>query len=278
MNTHSYEQGVLGESLVSETLAEFRPPYWHADNLIIPCGARTAKTTQIDHVLASPFGLFVIETKKFRGAVVGVADDEQWFEILGRRIFPFPNPIHQNRRHVSVLSGRLSLPEALFQPVIVFVGVSKFLLPGLPGNVISTIAPGVPKLRRYIQQFTTVLLTEEQLSSAVANLLRIERNGLTLDDHLRSLRHAATGPSPPPWENGAKHTFDVGAMSASAKMTQSNRKAKDTSKGVIAVVAQNPRQPHQGGSSAAKTWPPSTPCVSIFDEKMQSNRKSRAGA
>ena len=258
MNTHSYEQGVLGESLVSETLAEFRPPYWHADNLIVPFGARTAKTTQIDHILASPFGIFVLETKKFRGAIAGVADDKLWFEILGRRIFPFSNPIHQNRHHVSVLSGRLSLPEALFQSVIVFVGVSKFLLPGLPGNVISTIAPGVPKLRRYIQQFTTVLLTEEQLSSAVANLLRIKRNGLTLDDHLRSLRHAATVQSLPPWENGAKHTFDVGAMSASAKMTQSNRKAKDTSKGVLAVVPQNPRQPHQGGSSAAKTWPPST--------------------
>jgi len=273
MNTHSYEQGVLGESLVSETLAEFRAPYWHADNLIIPFGARTAKTTQIDHVLASPFGLFVIETKKFRGAVVGVADDEQWFEILGRRIFPFPNPIHQNRHHVSVLSGRLSLPEALFQSVIVFVGVSKFLLPGLPGNVISTIAPGVPKLRRYIQQFTKVILTEEQLSSAVANLLRIKRNGLTLDDHLRSLRHAATVQGLPPWENRVKHTFDPGAM-----MTQSNRKAKDASKGVMAVVPQNPRQPHQGGSSAAKTWPPSTPSVSIFDEKMQSNRKSRVSA
>ena len=276
MNTHSYEQGVLGESLVSETLAEFRPPYWHVDNLIVPFSAPSAKTTQIDHILASPFGIFVFETKKFRGAIAGVADDKLWFEILGRRIFPFSNPIHQNRRHVSVLSDRLSLPVALFQSVIVFVGVSKFLLPGLPGNVISTIAPGVPKLRRYIQQFTTVLLTEEQLFSAVANLLRIKRNGLTLDDHLRSLRHAATGQSLPPWENGVKNTFDVGAMSASAKMTQSNKKAKDTSKGVIAVVRQNPRQPHQGGSSAAKTWPPST--VSIFDEKMQSNRKNRASA
>jgi hypothetical protein len=80
-------------------------------------------------------------------------------------------------------------------------------------------------LRRYIQQFTTVLLTEEQLSSAVANLLRIKRNGLTLDDHLRSLRHAATVQIQPPWENGVKHTFDVGAMSASAKMTQSNRQS-----------------------------------------------------
>jgi hypothetical protein len=276
MNTHSYEQGVLGESLVSETLAEFRPPYWHVDNLIVPFSAPSAKTTQIDHILASPFGIFVFETKKFRGAIAGVADDKLWFEILGRRIFPFSNPIHQNRRHVSVLSDRLSLPVALFQSVIVFVGVSKFLLPGLPGNVISTIAPGVPKLRRYIQQFTTVLLTEAQLSSAIANLLRIKRNGLTLDDHLRSLRHAATGQSLPPWENGVKNTFDVGAMSASAKMTQSNKKAKDTSKGVIAVVRQNPRQPHQGGSSAAKTWPPST--VSIFDEKMQSNRKNRASA
>jgi len=247
----------LGESLVSETLAEFRPPYWHVDNLIVPFSAPSAKTTQIDHILASPFGIFVLETKKFRGAIAGVADDKLWFEILGHRIFPFSNPIHQNRRHVSVLSGRLSLPEPLFQSVIVFVGVSKFLLPGLPGNVISTIAPGVPKLRRHIQQFTKVLLTEEQLSSAVANLLRIKRNGLTLDDHLRSLRHAATGQSLPPWENGVKNTFDVGAMSASAKMTQSNRKAKDTSKGVMAVVPQNPRQPHQGGSSAAKTWPPS---------------------
>ena len=104
MNTHSYEQGVLGESLVSETLAEFRPPYWHADNLIVSFGARTAKTTQIDHILASPFGIFVLETKKFRGAIAGVADDKLWFEILGHRIFPFSNPIDQNRHHISSVS------------------------------------------------------------------------------------------------------------------------------------------------------------------------------
>jgi hypothetical protein len=114
----------------------------------------------------------------------------------------------------------LSLPEALFQSVIVFVGVSKFVLPGLPGNVISTIAPGVPKLRRYIQRFTKVLLTEAQLSSAIANLLRIKSNGLTLADHLRSLRHAATVQSLSSWENRVNHNCDVGAMSASAKMTQ----------------------------------------------------------
>ena len=42
-------------------------------------------TTQIDHVVISRFGVFVIETKNFSGLVVGGPRDAQWSQYHGRR-------------------------------------------------------------------------------------------------------------------------------------------------------------------------------------------------
>jgi hypothetical protein len=39
-------------------------------------------TTQIDHVVVSPFGVFVIETKTYKGWIFGNPRDAQWTQAL----------------------------------------------------------------------------------------------------------------------------------------------------------------------------------------------------
>ncbi|WP_318011012.1 nuclease-related domain-containing protein [Clostridium sp. FP1] len=36
------------------------------------------KTTQIDHVIVSNYGIFVIETKNYKGWIIGNEFDENW--------------------------------------------------------------------------------------------------------------------------------------------------------------------------------------------------------
>lgn len=188
MDSNLNKAGALGEQLVSEALSKLPPAYHQFDNLVVPVRHRKCLTTQIDHVVASPFGIFVIETKKFKGCIYGLEADRDWVQILGSRRFPFRNPVVQNRFHATVLADHLGSPSVTIMPVVVFVGTAQLLSPQQPGNVISTIAPGVPDLRRYIEGFTSPLITQERLSTVLAMLARIKSNGLTLENHLASIR------------------------------------------------------------------------------------------
>jgi restriction system protein len=187
MKTEQNQEGLLGEQLVSEALTKLPPAYYHLDNLVVPVKTRIGQTTQIDHVVSSQFGIFVIETKKFRGAILGGERDRLWFQILGGQRFLFRNPLDQNRHHVSILAQHLGLPAIVFNPVVAFVGLTQLLSPQLPTNVITTIAPGVPGLRRYIEQITQPILSAEELSAATAKLIELKSNGLTIEDHVRSI-------------------------------------------------------------------------------------------
>ncbi len=78
-------------------------------------------TSQIDHVVVSPFGIFVIETKNYTGFVSGAENGENWkeaFRTTGGNTFR--NPIKQNWGHIYALSEYLNYDKRVFRPIIVF--------------------------------------------------------------------------------------------------------------------------------------------------------------
>lgn len=188
MKPQNINKGDLGERLVSEALARLPAGYQTFNNLILPIRRDSGHTTQIDHVVTSEFGIIVVETKKFEGTIVGRAEDRRWLQILGSHRFSFPNPLHQNLHHVEVLGHHLGLSSESFHPVVVFVGLAT-LAPGLPPNVICTIATGVPDLRRYIESLIQPVLSPAQLEAINRELTDLAKSGLTMDYHLRSIRN-----------------------------------------------------------------------------------------
>jgi restriction system protein len=66
---NNLEKGRLGERIVSEALTRLPSGYHHFENLILPVRIGSRETTQIDHVVVSEFGCFVIETKKIEGRI-----------------------------------------------------------------------------------------------------------------------------------------------------------------------------------------------------------------
>ena len=72
-------------------------------------------THQIDHIVVSRFGIFVIETKQYSGYIKGHEFDKQW--IQNNRTY-INNPILQNYGHVKSLQERLKLPENFFIPIV----------------------------------------------------------------------------------------------------------------------------------------------------------------
>jgi hypothetical protein len=52
----------------------------------------TDGTTQIDHILVSRFGVFVIETKDYKGWIFADATRANWTQVLFKVKFKFQNP------------------------------------------------------------------------------------------------------------------------------------------------------------------------------------------
>ena len=92
-------------------------------------------TTQIDHILVSPFGLFVVETKNYKGWIYGSEDQSTWTQVIYKSKHKFQNPLRQTHRHKKVLSKYLGVREFNIRPVISFVGDVEFKTE-LPSNVL----------------------------------------------------------------------------------------------------------------------------------------------
>lgn len=114
-------------------------------------------TTQIDHVVVSIFGIFVIETKNYDGWIFGSEQSRYWTQCMkGGAKFQFQNPLQQNKLHVNALKKALHLPAGSFLSVVYFVGDCTFKT-SLPDNVIRR------GLKDRVLSYRDVVLTREQV-------------------------------------------------------------------------------------------------------------------
>ena len=163
--------------------------YRRIHNVIVPA---QNGTTQIDHVLVSVFGIFVVETKDRDGWIYGAPDQPKWTQVQHGKKYQFQNPLRQNYRHTKCLSEYLGLDHDLFHSVVIFTGESEFKTP-MPENVLDR------GLSRYITSFVERLLTEKQVEEIATTLRSLkESSGLSKSDHLDSLRerHGSTTTCP----------------------------------------------------------------------------------
>jgi restriction system protein len=159
--------------------------YRRFHNVIIP--AKNG-TTQIDHLLVSPHGLFIVETKNIKGWIFGSENQPKWTQSLYRKKYSFQNPLRQTFRQKKILSEYLDLDESIIQTVVYFVGDCKFKTQ-LPANVLNS------GLGRYIKHFRNRILSPEAVDRVITALEQhVSESTLTTRDHVRSLRerHASS--------------------------------------------------------------------------------------
>lgn len=82
-------------------------------------------THQIDHLVLSKFGIFVIEMKNYSGLIKGKEFANKWIQYLGRNKNYFVNPIHQNYGHIKSLSKLFKLEDKYFISIICFSNQAK---------------------------------------------------------------------------------------------------------------------------------------------------------
>ena len=98
----SWGKDWLGErrvrQLVSAALEGNRYQALHNLTLPTPDGS-----TQIDHLILSRYGLFVLETKNLAGDIRGTAGQAFWIQEFPRQSFELLNPLRQNFKHLKTL-------------------------------------------------------------------------------------------------------------------------------------------------------------------------------
>lgn len=78
-------------------------------------------TVQIDHIVVSNYGIFVIETKNYSGIILGKENEKYWKQVLGKNKFNLYNPIKQNYVHVTALKEVLTkFGNLKIIPIVVF--------------------------------------------------------------------------------------------------------------------------------------------------------------
>ncbi len=150
-------------------------------------------TTQIDHIVVSRYGVFVIETKNFKGWIFGKESRRYWTQSLSHcgtaQKYRFQNPLHQNWRHICVLSERLGVPKEYFFGFVVFAGASEFKTE-MPENVVK-----VGDIVRSIRLFTKPLIKDNQVGD-VARAIKEWAATVTPEqrqEHVASLKHRHSG-------------------------------------------------------------------------------------
>lgn len=157
--------------------------YHKFHNIILPS---KNGTTQIDHLIVSVYGLFIVETKNKSGWIFGSEEQPSWTQSIYGKKYSFQNPLRQVFRQKKVLSEFLNLDESNIHTVVYFVGNCRFKTK-LPDNVINW---GVG---RFIKRFRNQVLLAEEVNQVIQAIEQhLSESSLSKRDHLRSLRERHT--------------------------------------------------------------------------------------
>lgn len=114
-------KGKCGELLVAYCLSKLdKEKYQVFNNVMIPDNA--GGTTQIDHIVLSSYGIFVVETKNMKGWIFGDRNSDKWMQQIFKCKNQFQNPFRQNYKHIKCLADLTGLSAEYFIHTIVFVG------------------------------------------------------------------------------------------------------------------------------------------------------------
>ncbi|MCK9490745.1 MAG: NERD domain-containing protein [Sulfurimonas sp.] len=157
-------------------------------------------TTQIDHIIVSQYGIFVIETKNMKGWIFGDEHQKTWTQTIYKNKNKFQNPLHQNYKHVKAIESMLGIDINKIFSLVVFVGDSTFKT-DMPHNVV--YAGGMLK---YINSKNKIVFSSIEVNRLVRE---IESNKLSRSikthrehvDHLRSKNEVRSTVKRPVYKN-----------------------------------------------------------------------------
>ena len=146
-------------------------------------------TTQIDYIIVSVYGIFVIEIKTMNGWIYGEEKEPTWTEKFFTKTYKFQNPIYQNYGHIKTISETLKIQEDKLISIIAFNGKCKFKKK-MPHYVL------FKHYASYIKNKTKKILTEKEVANTIEGIktYRKPNNSKTKREHNEYIKNTYTKP------------------------------------------------------------------------------------
>ena len=156
-------KGKISEHLVYHKMLQLSDEYTIFNDLLFESNGYS---TQIDHLVVSPYGIFVIETKGYKGWIFGGENTEYWTQSLYGNKYQFYNPIKQNEGHVRYLRYLLRTSAYIpIIPIVVFGNSAE-----IKAHVTNHIVVNRRHLTRAIRQYQNRVITDDTLRWIVAKI------------------------------------------------------------------------------------------------------------
>jgi len=191
--------GIEGELYVSAKLATLPADYTTINNVILKTDRGT---TQIDHVVISKHGVFVIETKNYRGDIYGNDKQKEWKQIIVTPVTYsskwwktytyvtknfFYNPVKQSLGHMFAVKEELKeFPHLPIIPIVVFAGDANLHNVTSKYHVIFD-----NELVNTITQYQSLYLSDQGLEKVLSILHQKNVSDVvTTKEHVQNIRKA----------------------------------------------------------------------------------------
>ncbi|AZV42014.1 NERD nuclease [Peribacillus asahii] len=159
--------GELGEYKINIQLDQLPNNIKYLSDVLIPNTHAKSGYSQIDHVIFTPYAIFVVETKNYTGTIYGDRSRAKW-SINGK--FPMMNPFNQNYGHIQAL-----------QSVLKTVEMSQFV------SMVSFTKRCTFKVNEELRkiQSNDLIVYDTELSEYITrklNVLKLQKQSLTFSD------------------------------------------------------------------------------------------------
>lgn len=157
-------KGRRGEKQVAALLSLLpKDKYKVINNLLLQSGGYS---TQIDHVVISVFGVFVIETKYYKGWIYGGENSEFWTKNVYGHKYELRNPLWQNKGHIKAITKLLDDPGLIpIHSIVAFSRQARLKVDrSLPVTYWHQVVP-------YIRRYQEPVLSESYVNEVYHTLL-----------------------------------------------------------------------------------------------------------
>jgi len=161
-------RGDIGEGTVARRLKSLPSNKYAVFNDIMLKTGRGS--VQIDHIVVSQYGIFVVETKNISGIITGTEHSENWTKTDNGRRYEFFNPITQNAGHINALAHKLNIPTSKFISVIAFSTRGRLMFHQLPSSVVY-----IPQVAGKIKCYHDVKLSVKRANEIADQIQKIKK-------------------------------------------------------------------------------------------------------
>lgn len=181
LTTTKEGKGEAGELVVSHFLNKLdKSKYFTVNDITLK---NNGFTTQIDHIVVSCYGVFVIETKNWKGSIYGGRWGNDIYHYLGGVKYTHQNPFKQNIGHIKFLKDVLSsYPNLKYISIVAFGGYSKRKINGDTSIKISEI---LDTIREYKEEVISEI--DRDLVHTKLKRLKIEGDKYK-EEHVENMR------------------------------------------------------------------------------------------